>query len=160
MKGLCVDPGGTTTLTQGKEYFLFQNGPTHFYVCKFDNPKAHFGCYQKDLFQVIAEEAPQRPPEPPRIKIDLTMGAVYRAFLVWVRMPGHRELEGKHYYVRQHKTQSTQVNIYDDPECTIGRGTFQKYYFIDYELVESKNEEAEFEPDALPEEDWEQMSLF
>lgn len=161
MKGLCVDPGGTTTLKEGIEYFIFPNGSNHFYVSKFDNPKAHFGCYQKELFQEkTEEEAPELPQEPPMVKVDLKMDEVYKAFFVWVRKPGHWHLVGKSYFVKQHKTQSTQVNVYDDPECKIGRGTFQTYYFIDFELIEMKNEEIEFIPDVLLEEDWEQMSLF
>ncbi|WNF36438.1 hypothetical protein RJD24_18750 [Bacillaceae bacterium IKA-2] len=56
MKGLCVDDRESTTLQKGKSYFIFENGPHHVYVSRFNNKNAHMGCYKMQRFQVIEEE--------------------------------------------------------------------------------------------------------
>ncbi|TSB47142.1 hypothetical protein [Alkalicoccobacillus porphyridii] len=166
MKAVCIETGDTALLQEQKEYFIFPNGESHVYVSKFDNQGAHFGCYEKDFFQEIVEEDPVRPPEPPELNPDLEHGQVYKAFLVWTSKRGFWSLEGKHYYLKQHDKVSSQVWFYEDPECKKLRGIFQKHYFTDYEPIETipqKEEQAlveESPPELLPEEDWEQMSLF
>ncbi|WP_025731339.1 hypothetical protein [Heyndrickxia ginsengihumi] len=56
MKGICIDPGNTTTLKINEEYYLFENGQDNFYVSRFDNPNAHFGSFQKKYFKVVNKE--------------------------------------------------------------------------------------------------------
>ncbi|WYU49990.1 hypothetical protein MHH67_11365 [Bacillus sp. FSL K6-0047] len=58
-KAICVDAGSSTVLEKGKEYFVFPNGSNHFYVAKSNNPKAHFGCFQQELFQLALPEVEQ-----------------------------------------------------------------------------------------------------
>ncbi|WP_153465074.1 hypothetical protein [Sediminibacillus terrae] len=57
MKGICVDPSQSALLEENKEYFIFPNGATAFYVSKFNRKGAHFGCFQADRFEVIAEDS-------------------------------------------------------------------------------------------------------
>lgn len=56
MKGICKDNGPSINLEQGKEYFLFPHGSTHFYVSKFDNPGAFFGIYEQRFFEIIEDD--------------------------------------------------------------------------------------------------------
>lgn len=55
MKGRCISAGDTTTLKPEQEYFLFPAGSNHYYVSRFDNPNAHFGCYQAKYFELVKE---------------------------------------------------------------------------------------------------------
>jgi hypothetical protein len=55
LRGVCIDIGATTTLTENKEYFLFEHGPNNYYVSRFDNVNAHFGSYGRKQFKVIEE---------------------------------------------------------------------------------------------------------
>lgn len=56
MIGVCTESGATLTLIPGQKYYLFPNGPNHFYVSKFNSKDAHFGCYRSNYFE-IAEES-------------------------------------------------------------------------------------------------------
>lgn len=57
MKGRCISVGDTSTLQIGQEYFLFPAGPNHYYVSRFNNVDAHFGCYQARYFDLMKETA-------------------------------------------------------------------------------------------------------
>lgn len=52
LEGVCIDTGGTLALKRDTTYFLFPNGENLFYVSRFPNEGAHFGCFRADLFQV------------------------------------------------------------------------------------------------------------
>lgn len=53
MKGICIDAGNATTLEVGKEYYLFEHGPSNYYVSRFNNKNSHFGSYQRSFFKTI-----------------------------------------------------------------------------------------------------------
>ncbi|MEC1744145.1 hypothetical protein [Schinkia azotoformans] len=55
LQGTCIDTGQTTVLEKGKSYFLFPNGPIHFYVSKFPNRDSHRGCFSGKYFQIITD---------------------------------------------------------------------------------------------------------
>ncbi|UOQ92868.1 hypothetical protein MUO14_21070 [Halobacillus shinanisalinarum] len=63
MKAICLDATGTSSLEEGREYFVFLNGPLAFYVSRFDRPTAHFSCAKAEFFQVIHEEVIDDDPE-------------------------------------------------------------------------------------------------
>lgn len=95
MRGVCIDPGGSTTLQEGREYYLFDHGP-NYYVSKFDSEKAHFGSYRKSLFELIPEQ--QQEPQ-------YFIGEVAYPRMGWrvgdkfiIGPTKHPELEGKNYY--------------------------------------------------------------
>jgi hypothetical protein len=56
LQGICVDTVATTVLEKGKKYFLFSNGPDHYYVSKLPKASAHQGCFHKSLFQIVQEK--------------------------------------------------------------------------------------------------------
>ncbi|EOO04909.1 hypothetical protein IAW_05726 [Bacillus cereus str. Schrouff] len=56
MQGICINADISTELKLGQEYYLFPAKPNHFYVSRFDNKGANFGCYQSERFRIIKEE--------------------------------------------------------------------------------------------------------
>ena len=163
MKSVCFDTGDTTTLVQGREYYLFPNGATHAFVSKFNNSSSHFGCYRQSLFEKVSEDTPELPPEPPELDWELEPEQVYKAYLTWVKMPGAKHMIDQIYYIRKHPRHRHQVSVFKDPECNNLRAILSSHYFIDYELIESDGIgliEEIMDNEELPTGDWEQMSLF
>ena len=118
IQGICVDTANTTVLVEGQTYFLFPNGPNHFYVSVFPNRKAHKGCYQSGCFQIvekiIKEEWPAEP-KGPRLVSDYDKEKVYKAQLIW-RKPGYIGTELKEYYIRlkvEYTEGKVKINLVD-----------------------------------------------
>lgn len=57
-KAMCMDASGSLSLEQWKVYYVFAACPKSFYVSKFDNKKAHMGCYDANRFKV--QDDPKR----------------------------------------------------------------------------------------------------
>ena len=55
MQGVCIDTGLSAILRKDSTYFLREHGKNNYYVGNFDNPKSHFGSFQKKHFRLIAE---------------------------------------------------------------------------------------------------------
>lgn len=55
MKGVCINDDQCNVIVKGETYFLFPNGPSNFYVSKFDNSKAHSGCFNAKRFRILEE---------------------------------------------------------------------------------------------------------
>jgi hypothetical protein len=151
LQGLCIDAGQTAVLEKEKMYFLFPNGPKHYYVSKFANSTAHKGCFQSSYFQVIKEE--QWPPEPEIKSHCLDPKKVYIANLIW-RKPGYKEVALKEYYI---KPRTTHCNFYKDSNLTELGGCFPLHWFTDF--VEAIIDESVIEiPDF--DIDFEEYDLF
>lgn len=60
MQGVCIDTGLSAILRKDSTYFLREHGKNNYYVSNFDNPKSHFGSFQKKYFRLIAEPQPSR----------------------------------------------------------------------------------------------------
>ncbi|MFD2924195.1 hypothetical protein [Halobacillus naozhouensis] len=71
MKALCLDSSGTTTLDQGRDYYVFPGGPGAYYVSKVERQTAHMGCYQADRFEVVEDQVDiTKSKAPPTIEED------------------------------------------------------------------------------------------
>ncbi|MEK5056478.1 hypothetical protein MHH96_24205 [Niallia sp. FSL K6-0212] len=55
MKGKYLGKADSSNLVPGMSYYLFENGKDYFYVSRFNNKKAHFGCYEKTPFEINEE---------------------------------------------------------------------------------------------------------
>ncbi|WP_078379137.1 hypothetical protein [Sutcliffiella halmapala] len=154
LQGICVNPVNTEVINKGEKYFLFPNGPDHYYVSKFPNPGAHRGCFLAESFEVIDNE------------VELHKDKLYRAKLIY-RGTGYSQVEFKHYYL---KLNVTLCFFYDDVECTSFRGSFPQKWFTDIVEVDSEAdneaveeltsidlEEIPIEPEST---EFEQLSLF
>lgn len=56
MKARCIDTGSSVALTKGKDYYVYDNGTSHYYVSRFNDERSHFGCFRKSLFEVVERE--------------------------------------------------------------------------------------------------------
>lgn len=138
MEGICVDKNQSTVLENGKRYFLFPNGPDHYYVSNFNNNKSHFGCFQALYFQLIEKEI--WPPEPVPKSISLDHGKIYKANLIW-RKPGYKIVELKDYYIRPGETHA---EFFKDKDLTKCCGCFPLHWFSNFRSIET--ESANIEP--------------
>lgn len=134
LQGVCIDTGGAAVLVQDKKYFLFPNGTTHFYVSKFPNPGAHFGCFQDKLFQVVVEE--EWPEEPMEIEIELVKDKIYSAELIW-RMKGYQGKKLGIYYLKPGRTHA---DFYFDKQLKKHGGCFPLHWFKDFVEIEQEQE--------------------
>lgn len=163
MKGRCIDTGGSTVLEKGEVYHLFLNGPDHFYVSKFDNKNAHFGCFGRRFFEPVLEIEQDHnedwPPEPIETQeiMRLDRSKIYKASLIW-REKGYQGKELKDYYIKPLKTHAY---FYHDEKLQRSGGCFPLKWFTNFEEIEYQEcEEETDEQELLPEIEWEQMSLF
>lgn len=141
LQGICVDSGLTTTLAQGKAYYLFPRGTEHYLVSKFPNGNAHMGCYHAEHFKLVEKELW---PEEPEIKaVNLNQNNLYRARLIW-REKFYQEKPLKNYYLKPGKTHAF---FYHDAQLEKFCGCFPLHWFSDFEEVEvvSDTEEIELE---------------
>ena len=132
LKGICVDVGGTTFLEKGKTYFLFPNGPRHYYVSRFPKAHAHMGCFRSSLFGIIQEREDEWSPEPPADSIPtLDRSKVYTARLIW-RERGYVSVPLATYYL---KLLDTHAYFYYDSSMKQLGGCFPLHWFQDFREV-------------------------
>ncbi|PEA85892.1 hypothetical protein [Bacillus thuringiensis] len=155
MKGTCINASHSTELKQEQEYFLFPLKPNHFYVSRFDNKGANFGCYEADRFQVIEEE---EWPKEPEIDIpELDKEKYYRADLIW-RAEGYRDKELKRYVM---KPSTTHCYVWHDKERKQFAGCFPMHWFRDFKLIiEQQSPQAVEQPIVLLERPNGQLAFF
>lgn len=139
LKGLCINKGNTTVLTVGKQYFLFPNGEHHYYVSMFPNQRAHKGCFESSLFQLISDNDQQG--KEIALSMNLDKDKLYRARLIWKR-EGYNSIELKEYFLVPHKTHA---DFYDDQALKVCRGCFPLHWFTDFLEVAYIIEETEKE---------------
>jgi hypothetical protein len=147
LQGICVDTGATTVLEKGKKYFLFSNGPGHYYVSRFPGANSHQGCFHKSLFKLVQED--EWPPEPSADNVPvLDSSKVYKARLVW-RRSGYKQVKLGTYYLRPLQTHAY---FYYDKQLKRFGGCFPLHWFKDFREVNAdKNEinEAVLETDEV-----------
>jgi hypothetical protein len=129
LQGTCIDAESTDVLINGKQYFLFPNGSTHFYVSNFPREGAHKGCFKASLFLINSMDP--WPPEPPVKHIELDKEKVYKAQLIW-RREGYKSTELKEYYIRPGKTHGY---LYKDPDFQKLKGCFPLHWFDRFEVI-------------------------
>lgn len=118
-----MDTENTVVLTEGERYFLFPNGPDHYYVSRLPNENAHTGCFEAKHFQLVDENELIMP--------EIDHEKVYLAHMYKKeRYPG---LELKEYFI---KHQKTHCNTYHDRELTQFKGCFPLEWFTDFEEIE------------------------
>jgi len=165
LQGVCVDTGVSTVLEQGKKYFLFSNGPDHYYVSKLPKTSAHQGCFHKSLFQIVQED--EWPPEPSTDNVPaLDSSKIYAAKLIW-RKRGYEQVKLGTYYLQP---AGTHAYFYYDKELKRLGGCFPLHWFEDFREVdadENETNEVVFEIEAPRREaeeekyeTFEQMSIF
>jgi hypothetical protein len=165
LQGICVDTVATTVLEKGKKYFLFSNGPDHYYVSKLPKASAHQGCFHKSLFQIVQED--EWPPEPATDSIPvLDSSKIYVAKLIW-RKRGYEQVKLGTYYLQPARTHAY---VYQDKQLNKCVGCFPLHWFDDFREVnaeETETNEVIFETEALEcetkeeiPENFEQMSIF
>ncbi|PFI78295.1 hypothetical protein [Bacillus cereus] len=155
MKGICINVDASTELKLDQEYYLFPAKPNHFYVSRFDNVHANFGCYGADRFQVIKEEEWTKEPE---IDIpELDREKYYRADLIW-RAEGYRDKELKRYVM---KPSTTHCYVWHDKERKQFAGCFPIHWFRDFKLmIEQQSPQAVEQPIVLLERPDGQLAFF
>ncbi len=161
-----MDTSLTMVLEKGKKYFLFLNGPDHYYVSKFPEANSHQGCFPKSLFQIIQED--EWPPEPSAGNVPvLDSSKIYEAKLIW-RKRGYEQVKLGTYYLRPART-GTHAYLYEDKSLKQCRGCFPLHWFADFREVneeESETNEVVFEEETLCEtkeempDTFEQMCIF
>ncbi|MCM3651308.1 hypothetical protein [Metabacillus litoralis] len=122
IQGICIDTQNTMVLSEGESYYLFPNGPDHYYVSRFPNEDAHTGCFQAKHFQLIEEE-------------DVTMPYIDREkvyFAHMYRKEGYPSLELKEYFIKPKKTH---CSLYEDRALTEFKGCFPLDWFTDFEEI-------------------------
>ncbi len=130
LQGVCVETGQTTTLVEGKQYYLFPKGMKHYLVSKFPSENAHMGCFRSGYFQVIEKELW---PEEPMVKdISLDSERLYKARLIW-RREGYKGAELKEYFLRPKKTHAY---FYHNERLEHFCGCFPLHWFSDFEELE------------------------
>jgi hypothetical protein len=165
LQGICVDTGITMVLEKGKKYFLFSNGPDHYYVSKLPKASAHQGCFHKSLFQIVQED--EWPPEPPVDSIPaLDSSKIYAAKLVW-RKRGYEQVKLGTYYLQP---AGTHAYVYRDKQLEKCVGCFPLHWFTEFREVdanENETNEVVFETEVLEceteeemPENYEQMCIF
>jgi hypothetical protein len=147
LQGVCVDTVATTVLEKGKKYFLFSNGPDHYYVSKLPKASAHQGCFHKSLFQIVQED--EWPPEPPADNVPvLDSSKIYAAKLIW-RKRGYQQVKLGTYYLQPARTHAY---VYRDKQLKKCVGCFPLHWFEDFREVdadENETNEVVFETEVL-----------
>jgi hypothetical protein len=131
LQGICVDTGITTILKKGETYFLFSNGPDHYYVSKLPKASAHQGCFHKSLFQIVQDEWP---PEPSSDNVPvLDSSKIYVAKLVW-RKRGYQQVKLGTYYLQPARTHAY---VYRDKQLKKCVGCFPLHWFVEFREVDA-----------------------
>lgn len=141
MQGRCIDPGAALSLEINRIYYLFDNGTGFYYVSKFNNQKAHFGCYQAAHFQVIHEQQEEWPREPEAVTMKLEIGKLYLAHLVW-RKKGYKHTKLQEYFVRANQTHGY---FFTDPQLKYCGGCFPLHWFANFREIEEPESVQEIE---------------
>jgi hypothetical protein len=167
-----MDTGASTVLEKGKKYFLFPNGPEHYYVSKLPKESSNHGCFHKSLFKLVRED--EWPPEPAADSIpELDSSKVYKARLIW-RKRGYEQIQLGTYYLHP---AGTHAYVYRDKQLKKCVGCFPVHWFEGFKEIvtdESETNEPIFETNGMidetevPEretkeetyETFEQMSIF
>lgn len=143
MKGVCIDADTSTELKLDQEYHLFPAKPNHFYVSRFDNKGANFGCYQADRFKVtVEEEWPQEPNDDTPL---LDPDTFYHAELIW-RQQGYKDKPLKRYVVQPKKTHCM---FWHDEERKKPGGCFPLHWFAGFVPIDEEQRQLEEQPIAL-----------
>lgn len=53
MRAVCIDTGHSTVLREGKEYFVFPTGSSHYYVSNFGSVNSHTGAFLRSMFEIV-----------------------------------------------------------------------------------------------------------
>jgi hypothetical protein len=156
LQGVCVDP----QLFPEEVFYLFPNGSEHFYASRFPNKNAHIGCFQVNKFQVIQEE--QWPPEPTETTVQLEIGRVYKAELIW-RNKYYQTQKLQSYYLKR-MSRGNNITFFKDKELKDLCGCFPVHWFEGFQLIEESRQEesVEFNCDSDIEvaTQFEQLQLF
>ncbi|WP_339148376.1 hypothetical protein [Sutcliffiella sp. BMC8] len=149
LQGICVKADSAEVLSKGENYYLFPNGPEHYYVSKYPNQGAHKGCYHAERFKLKHNE------------IELHKDRLYSAELIYT-YPGYSTKLFQRYFIRPSKTH---CYFYKDAEQQKLMGCYPKEWFKDFEEIESvvESEQADVSDFDIQEdkpEMMEQLSLF
>jgi hypothetical protein len=137
LQGICVDTGITTILKKGETYFLFSNGPDHYYVSKLPKASAHQGCFHKSLFQIVQED--EWPPEPAADNVPvLDSSKIYVAKLVW-RKRGYQQVKLGTYYLQPARTHAY---VYRDKQLKKLVGCFPLHWFTEFQEMSAEENET------------------
>ncbi|EOO05014.1 hypothetical protein IAW_05833 [Bacillus cereus str. Schrouff] len=136
MKGICINADSSTELKLDQECYLFPAKPNHFYVSRFDNKGANFGCYQAERFRVIEEE--EWPREPSKDVPLLNPDVFYNAELIW-RQKGYKNKPLKRYVVQQ---KGTHCMFWHDEELKSPGGCFPLHWFAGFEELSEAHEKV------------------
>lgn len=128
LQGICTDNTNSLVLSIGKRYFLFPNGPNHYYVSRFPNEGSHTGSFQSKHFQIK--------------ELQLDQDKVYKARLIWTQPGYRRSTEFKDYYISPRKTHGY---FYHDSKLTKCGGCFPLTWFDEFEEVAIEEEESAIE---------------
>lgn len=139
LQGVCVETGQTTTLVEGKQYYLFPKGEKHYLVSKFPNENAHMGCYGSEYFELVEKEL--WPEEPMVLNINLDPEKLYKARLIW-RREGYKDTDLKEYYLKPKKTLAY---FYHDEGVENCCGCFPLHWFSGFKEVENERVSERFE---------------
>lgn len=162
MRGVCIKADNSQVLEAGRVYYLFPVGPSHFYVSKFNKKEAHCGAFHAERFQILEDEkkAQDWPPEPPEREINLDNNKIYVAELIW-RRPGYKDKELGTYYIKPGKTHG---KFYKNPDLSGFGGSFPLHWFDNFREhilpAYQEQEPIKEEPEELPQDHWEQTSIF
>ena len=154
VKCKCIDEGNTSTLRTNEEYYCFPNGDQYYYVSRFPNKGAHFGCFNKSFFEEVVDSV-----EPPTFNTDfLDREKVYLAELVFRKKYNSVKLQD--YYIRPRKTH---CNFFRDPQLMKMEGCFPLHWFTNFrevEFVEPEPVVEEIVEEETPVGQEEQLTLF
>jgi hypothetical protein len=143
LQGVCVDPN-SINVEEGRQYFLFPNGEDHVYASRFQDEKAHFGCFSRKVFRIVQEE--EWPPEPTIDHVrEIDRERIYRARLIW-RRPGYKYKELTEYYLQP---KQTHAYFFFDSELKDCGGCFPLHWFDDFQ--EAGQQQIENELEETPE---------
>ncbi|HFU6611225.1 TPA: hypothetical protein ACGPI4_005400 [Bacillus paranthracis] len=143
MKGMCINDECSTELRLNQSYYLFPAKPNHFYVSRFNNVNANFGCYKAERFRVIEEEG--WPKEPVRNIPELDREKYYRANLIW-RPKGYRDKTLQSYII---KPNNTHCYFWKDVCRHKICGCFPLHWFDKFTPIDIQIDELQEEVDLL-----------
>lgn len=174
MQGVCVDAGGSTNLTVGRSYYLFEHSAGHYYASRFNTPRSFFGIYRKMLFSEVKEVAEplhnnvspsneKLAKKEPVKKVTykkyphLQPYGIYSARLItdkYEKLSPPR-LYGQTFYLRIRPSQTFTL-YFPNPMMDGYGGCIPLEQFTDFEPHDPKK----VVPKEKPPEKWQQMSLF
>ncbi|MFI8709847.1 hypothetical protein ACIGHG_22975 [Bacillus sp. NPDC077411] len=144
IKAKCIGANYSPVLQQGEEYFVFPAKQNFYYVSRFNNINAHFGCYPKERFQLIEKDVWS---SEPNVQIpDLDQDTFYRAQLIW-RAKGYRNKPLKDYVIQPKKTHCF---FWHDRKRRQFCGCFPLHWFANFEpIVEQQKQQEEVKENPI-----------